>query len=108
MDKVKLSVDLGKKILQTQHEFYVDSHGEDLDHITNIKRIIVTISEFLKSESVSESKINSAVKHLKELAKSLYIDEAISQRSKAEDENDIRKESIIWFDYIYEHEEYPR
>ena len=108
MDKVKLSEDLGKKILQTQHEFYVDSQGEDLDYITNIKRIVGAISEFLKSEGAPEGKINSTVKHIKDMARSFQIDEAISQKDEAEDEKDIRKESTIWFDYIYENDEYPR
>ena len=40
------------------------NESEDLDHITNLKRIIVAIAEYLKSEIDSEEEVDDLVEHL--------------------------------------------
>ena len=50
MEKLEFAKALGEKIIKSQHEYFVTTKSEDLDHITNLKRIIVAIAEYLKSE----------------------------------------------------------
>ena len=60
------------------------------------------------SENVSEDKKDDLVEHLRRFSKTLYISICIENKDEAEDEKEIREESEIWFDYIFENEEYPR
>jgi len=106
MEKIEFAKALGEKIIKSQHEYFVTTKSEDLDHITNLKRIIVAIAEYLKSEIVSEDKTDDLVEHFRRFSKTLYISNCI--KNKDEDEKEIRKESEIWFDYIFENEKYPR
>jgi hypothetical protein len=48
MDKIEFAQGLGERTIKSQHDSFV-SDGEDLSHITNLKRIIVAISEHLRS-----------------------------------------------------------
>jgi hypothetical protein len=105
MDKLSFAEELGKKILTSQQDFFKDDHGDDLEHITNVKRIIVAISDHLKSEDVSEDGINAMADSLKQLGKGLFVAGCVSNRD--EDEDEFGEDSEIWFDYIHKHEEYP-
>ena len=91
----------------SQHEYFEGSDSEDLDHIINLKRIITAISDYLKSEDVPADKINSLANDLKLLAKNLYMDFAVLDKDEDEDEKSAEDESEIWFDEIYENEDYP-
>jgi hypothetical protein len=106
MDKLSFAEGLGKKIITSQQDsFEAGNDLEDIGHITNIKRIIVAISEYLKSEDMPEDGINAMADSLKQLGKGLFVTGCVSNRD--EDEDDVREDSEIWFDYIYKHEEYP-
>ena len=107
MEKLKFAEGLGKKIIERQHDFFSTGDGEDLEHITNIKRIIAAISEYLKYEGLSENGINDLADQLIQLARSEYIEMCISNKFEGEDDGVVTEESEIWFDYIYENEEYP-
>jgi len=108
MDKLSFAEGLGKKIIKSQQDsFEAGSEFDDLSHITNMKRIIVAISEYLKSEDVPEDGINAMADSLKQLGKGLFVTGCVSSKDEDEDEGDVREDSEIWFDYIYEHEEYP-
>jgi len=110
MDKLSFAEGLGKKIIKSQQDsFEAGSEFDDLSHITNMKRIIVAISEYLKSEDVPEDGINAMADSLKQLGKGLFVAGCVSNRDEDEDEDedDVREDSEICFDYIYEHEEYP-
>jgi hypothetical protein len=50
--------------------------------------------------------VDDLVEHLRQFSKTLFISNCI--KNKDEDEGKIRQESDIWFDYIFENEEYPR
>ncbi len=106
MDKLHFAEGLGKKIIKSQqNSFEAGNDLEDVSHITNIKRIIVAVSDNLESEDVPEDGINAMADSLKQLGKGLFVTGCVS--NKDEDEGDVREDSEIWFDYIYEHEEYP-
>ena len=108
MDKLAFAKGLGEKIIKSQqNSFEAGNDLGDLGHITNMKRIIVAISEYLKSEDVPEDGISAMGDSLKQLGKGLFVAECISVKDEDEDEDDVREDSEIWFDYIYEHEEYP-
>ena len=110
MDKLAFAKGLGEKIIKSQqNSFEVGNDLEDLGHITNMKRIIVATSEYLKFEDVPEDGIGAMGDSLKQLAKGLFVAECVSVKDEDEDEDedDVREDSEIWFDYIYEHEEYP-
>jgi hypothetical protein len=107
MNKLAFAEDLGKKLVMSQHEYYGAVQGEDLDHITNLKRIILTISDYLKSDGISEDKAEGIAENLKGLSKTLFVNGCIPQRED-EDEEMIREESELWFDYIWKNGEYPR
>ena len=108
MDKLHFAEGLGKKIIKSQQDsFEAGSEFDDLSHITNMKRIIVAISEYLKSEHVPENGINAMADSLKQLGKGLFVAGCVSNKDEDEDEGDVKEDSEIWFDYIYEHEEYP-
>lgn len=107
MNKLAFAEDLGKKLVMRQYEFYEAVQGEDLDHITNFKRIILTISDYLKSDGISEDKADGIAENLKGLSKTLFVNGCISHRGD-EDEEMVKEESELWFDYIWENGEYPR
>ncbi|MCK4728315.1 MAG: hypothetical protein KAT27_05285 [Desulfobacterales bacterium] len=51
MDKLSFAEALGKKIITSQqNSFEAGNDLEDISHITNIKRIILAISDYLKSD----------------------------------------------------------
>ena len=106
MEKLEFAKALGEKIIKSQHDYFETNDSEDLGHITNLKRIIVAIAEYLKSEIDSEEEVDDLVEHLRQFSKTLYLSECI--KNKDENEAEIREESEIWFDYIFENEEYPR
>ena len=108
MEKLELVRTLGEKIIKGQHDYFAAAKIEDLDHITNLKRIIVAIAEYLKSENVSEDKKDDLIEHLRGFSKTLYINNCIKNKNEDENEGQIIKESEIWFDYIFENEKYPR
>jgi len=108
MDKLSFTEGLGKKILMSQHDFFKDDKGSDLEHVTNIKRIIVAISDHLKSEDVPADGINAVGESLKEFSKDLFLSSCLLNKDDDEDEGEFMEDSENWFDYIYEHGEYPR
>jgi hypothetical protein len=107
MNELTFAEGLGEKIIRSQHDYFAAGHSEDLDHITTLKRIIIAISEYLKSEGLPEDGINDLTDNLRQLCKDLFIDSCLANRDEDENEQEVREESEIWFDYIYEHEEYP-
>ena len=108
MEKLEFARALGEKIIKSQHDYFETAKSEDLDHITNLKRIIVAIAEYLKSEIVSEAKTDELVANFRRFSKTLYINNCIKIKDEDESEVEIREESEIWFDYIFENEKYPR
>ena len=108
MEKLGFAKALGEKIIKSQHDYFETNESEDLDHITNLKRIIEAIAEYLKSEIVSEEEVDDLVEHFRRFSKTLYINNCIKIKDEDESEVEIRKESEIWFDYIFENEKYPR
>ena len=108
MEKLEFAKALGEKIIKSQHDYFETNDSEDLGHITNLKRIIVAIAEYLKSEINSEEEVDDLVEHLRQFSKTLYLSECIKNKDEDENEAEIREESEIWFDYIFENEEYPR
>jgi len=48
MEKLEFAKALGEKIIKSQHDYFETNDSEDLDHITNLKRIIVAIAEYMK------------------------------------------------------------
>jgi hypothetical protein len=108
MEKIELVRALGEKIIKSQHDYFETDETDDLDHITNLKRIIVAIAEYLKFDAVSEDEINDLVEHFRQFGKTLYISDCIKNKDEDESEVEIREESEIWFDYIFENEEYPK
>jgi len=108
MEKLEIAKGLSEAIVRAQHESFVSEKFEDLHHITNLKRIIMAISQYLKSEGLNAEGINSVADQLKALSRSLYLESCLSSKYDDEDEETVKEESAIWFDYIYEHEEYPR
>jgi hypothetical protein len=108
MEKLEFARALGEKIIKSQHDYFETAKSEDLDHITNLKRIIEAIAEYLKSEIVSEEEVDDLVDHFRQFSKTLYINNCIKIKDEDESEVEIRKESEIWFDYIFENEKYPR
>ena len=63
MEKLEFARALGEKIIKSQHDYFETAKSEDLDHITNLKRIIEAIAEYLKSEIVSEEEVDDLVDH---------------------------------------------
>ena len=108
MDRLSFAEGVGKKIVTSQqNSFEAGSELDDLSHITNMKRVIVAISDYLKSEDVPEDGINAMADSLKQLGKGLFVTGCISNKDEDEDEGEVREDSESWFDYIYEYEEYP-
>lgn len=63
------------------------------------------MSDYLKSEGLPEEALITVSDNLRQLGKGLFLDSFATE--KDQDVGAIREESGIWFDYIYEHEEYP-
>jgi hypothetical protein len=108
MDKLGFAERLGKKIIESQHAFFEADSSEDLEYILNIKRIIVAISDYLRSDGLPEDGINALTSNLRQFCRSMYLDSCVSQKDADEDERGVKSESEIWFDFIYKHEKYPR
>ena len=77
MEKLEFAQALGEKIIKSQHAFFEADNSEDLDHITNLKRIIMAISEYLKSENVSADKVDDLFEHFRRISKTLYVSDCI-------------------------------
>ena len=108
MEKLEIARTLGEKIIKDQHDYFAVAKIQDLDHITNLKRIIEAIADYLKSEIVSEEEVDDLVEHFRRFSKTLYINNCIKIKDENESEVEIREESKIWFDYIFKNEKYPR
>ncbi len=106
MDELIFAEGIGKAIINRQHQFYVEDKSDDLGHISNIKRIITAMSEYLESEGVPEDGIGNVIDNLIQISRDLYSEGSLENRV-GEDEQELIAESEAWFDYIYEHEEYP-
>jgi hypothetical protein len=107
MDKLEFAEGLGKKIIENQHSYFTTEGSEDLEHIPNLKRIIMAISEYLESDGLPKDGIIAVADNLIHLSKSLFIDSCLTNKDEEEGDLEVREESESWFDYIYEHEEYP-
>ena len=108
MDKLEFAEGLGKKIIEKQHDYLTAGSGEDLEHIPNLKRIIMAISEYLESDGLPKDGIIAVTNNLINLSKDLFIDSCLTNKDEEDEEQEVREESESWFDYIYEHEEYPK
>jgi len=106
VDKLVFAEGIVRAIINKQHQFYVQDKGDDSEHITNIKRTIVAMSDYLKSEGLPKEDVDAVTGNLVQLCKDQYLEESLANRTD-EDEKEVREESTIFFDYIYEHEEYP-
>ena len=107
MEKLEFAKALGEKIIKSQHDYFETDESDDLEHITNLKRIIVAIADYLKSDAVSEDEVNYLAGHFRQFGKTLYIKNCIKIKDEDESEVEIREESEIWFDYIFKNEKYP-
>ena len=61
MEKLEFTKRLGEKIIKSQHDYFETDESEDLEHITNLKRIIMAIAEYLKSKIDSEEEVDDLV-----------------------------------------------
>jgi hypothetical protein len=107
MEKLKFAEDLGKKIIKDRHHFFDTEESEDLDHITNVKRIIASISDYLKHEGLTQDDINDLAHRLRQFTRSKYVEMCIANKYEGEDDEAVLEESEVLFDYIYENETYP-
>ena len=96
MEKLKFAEGLGKKIIERQHGFFSTGDGDDLEHIANIKRIIASISEYLKYEGLSEDGINDLADQLRQFARSEYIEMCISNKFEGENDGVVTEDSAIY------------
>ena len=72
---------LGKSNSKAHHDFFEDHDSEDIDHVVTLKRTIVAITEYLKSESIQEDKINTLTGYYKKISRGLYISACISNKN---------------------------
>jgi hypothetical protein len=107
MDKIEFSKALGEAIIKRQHGYYIDIGEDDLSLITNLKRIIVAISDYLKSDGLKKDDIDYVVDNLHHLSKTLCLESSLPNKEEYEDKQEFMAESETWFDYLYKHEEYP-
>ena len=107
MDKLKFAEGLVKKIIEDRHNFFNTETSEDLEHITNIKRMIKSVSDYLKYEGLSEKDVNDLAGELRQFTRSKYVEMCIANKFEGEDDEAVCQESEVLFDYIYENEEYP-
>ena len=108
MDKSEIAEEIGNKIIQGQHDYFAEGNSEDLMHITNQKRIITSISEYLESKDVPANQIKRTEVELRRTAKDLFINTCLSSKDDEDDEVESRESSEFWFDYIYKNEKYSR
>lgn len=64
------------------------------------------MSDYLESEGLPGDGIGKVVDNLIQLSREKYIKENLANRD--EDEKEIIEESTVFFDYVYDHEKYPR
>ncbi len=107
MDKIKFSKGLGEAIIKKQHGYYIDVGVDDLSLITNLKRIIVAISDYLESDNIKHDDIDYVADNLHQLGKALFLESCLPNKEEERDEQEFMAESETWWDYIYKHEEYP-
>ena len=107
MEKIEFSKGLGEAIIKKQHGYYIDVGEDDLSLITNLKRIIVSISDYLESDGLKKDDIDYLVDNLYHLSKTLFLDSCLPNKEEDQTEQEFMAESETWFDYLYKHEEYP-
>jgi len=74
-----------------------------------LKRIITAIALYLKLEDVPQDRISTLTDNYKQVPGSDYVYNCVADKYRDKKSyGEARKEAEIFFDYIYEHEEYPR
>ncbi len=106
-----------KKIMIQFHQMFVEDRFDDTEYIRNIKSVIQAVEGYLAENQEVVSDLDTAKKVLYAYAKQLWLDntsrirteepvEATPQAMAAMAENDGYNE--YYFDYIYNHDVYPR
>ena len=109
MDTFTVAEGVGKMIIKSQIDFFEAEKSDDLAHILTLKRIITAIAFYLKLEGVTQDRISRLTEYYKQVTRVKYVNNSLDDKYRdKESYREARKEAEIFFDYIYEHEKYPR
>ena len=109
MDTFTVAEGVGKMIIKSQMDFFEADKSDDLTHILTLKRVITAIALYLKLEGLTQDKISRLTAYYKQVARVKYVNHCVADEYKdKENESVAREETETFFDYIYDHEKYPR
>jgi hypothetical protein len=92
-------------ILDKLHEHYESVNMDDLEYIPVLKIVIEDAESTIQQDAPDEAKkLRDALYHH---ARELYLVSWLNHGEEGEDKAQARQEGIEYFDYVYEHEEYP-
>ena len=110
MKEIKIAEGIGKEIIKNLHDYYEEITMDDAEYIPLIKRVIKAINNHIVLYDISKSESETLKEILLIYARDLYV-EICQTNAKDDNENisstQIKEESEEFFDYVYEHEEYP-
>ncbi len=81
MGKLGVAAGIGNKIIEGQHDFFDAGNDDELAHITNIKRIIAAISDYLGSEGLPRDEIGTVGDNLRGLFKDLFLNSCCAKNA---------------------------
>ena len=106
MVKTEEIMELGKSILNQQHLYVSNSDLDDLNHISEMKVVIKGIQKYLDSKNFSEIDVNIVINTLEDTALKNFLDHC-SATAKSMDTPVDEELDREYYQYIYEHGDYP-
>ena len=96
-------ISAGKAAILQLHRRYQQESLDDADHIPALKPVIQGISQVADDAAGQQQARQELLKYAREQ----YVQWSLENCDNEEDPQQVMEEGLYWFDYIYEHEQYP-
>ena len=102
-ETIIILISAGKAAILQLHRRYQQESLDDADYIPTLKSVIQGISQ-VADNAVGQQQIKQ---ELLKYAREQYVQWSLENDDDQENPQQVMEESLYWFDYIYEHEQYP-
>ena len=96
-------ISAGKAAILQLYRRYQKESLDDADYIPALKSVIQGISQ-VADDAVGQQQVSQK---LLKYAREQYVQWSLENCDNEEDPQQVIEEGLYWFDYIYEHEQYP-
>lgn len=91
---------VGKAVLASEHQCFVERMTDNQEHIPRVERIARAVALFFRHAQASPAEADAMQKTLLAYGKQLFIDEWMSQLERGEDKAQALDEAAAEFDRI--------